>query len=226
MNKPIHIIGAGLAGLSCAINLLKKKDRKIILYEASSLHGGRCRSYIEKDFNCLLDNGNHLIIKAYKNTFNYLKEINTHKELLTNDKTFYPFVDIQESKVWSVKPYSFILPWWIFFSSCRPKNISALDFIKSLKLFFAKKNETVYDLLGKNNIIYERFWKPFTIAVLNTDPKEASAKLLRKVIIKTLFFSNDPLRPFLVKKSLNDSLIKPAVQKILDQKFVIPIHTV
>jgi len=223
LSKTIHIIGAGLAGLSCAIKL--KKNKKIILYEASSLFGGRCRSYNEKHFNCILDNGNHLIIKAYKNTFSYLKNINTHTKLISNNKTFYPFVDIKKTENWSVRPYSYILPWWIFFSSCRPKNISALDFIKSLKLFFAKKNETVYDLLGKNNIIYERFWKPFTIAVLNTDPKEASAKLLRKVIIKTLFFSNDPLRPFFVKKSLNDTLIKPAVQNFLNQGGKIKCNT-
>ena len=217
MNKTIHIIGTGLAGLSCAVNSLKVKNRKITLYEASSLYGGRCRSYNEKNFNCLLDNGNHLIIKAYKNTFNYLKKINAHKKLLTNKKTFYPFVDIKESEMWNVKPYSFVLPWWIFFKSCRPRNVSFLDFIKSFKIFFAKKNQTVADLLEKDSLIYKRFWKPFTIAVLNTHPNEASAKLLWRIIIKTLFFNNDPLRPFVVKKSLSDSLIKPAVKKVLDQ---------
>ena len=225
MNKSIHIIGAGLAGLSCAINLLKEKNRKIILYEASSLYGGRCRSYNEKNFNCLLDNGNHLIIKAYKNTFNYLKKINAHKKLLTNKKTFYPFVDIKESEMWNVKPYSFVLPWWIFFKSCRPRNVSFLDFIKSFKIFFAKKNQTVADLLEKDSLIYKRFWKPFTIAVLNTHPNEASAKVLWRIIMKTLFFNNDPLRPFVVKKSLNDSLIKPAVKKILDQGSNIKCNT-
>ena len=217
MNKPIHIIGTGLAGLSCAINLLKEKNRKIILYEASSLYGGRCRSYNEKNFNCILDNGNHLIIKAYKNTFNYLKKINAHNKLLTNNKTFYPFVDIKKSEIWNVRPYSFIFPWWILFKSCRPKNISFLDFIKGFKVLFAKKNQTVSDLLEKDTLIYKRFWKPFTIAVLNTHPNEASAKLLWRIIIKTLFFKNDPLKPFVVKKSLSDSLINPAVKKILDQ---------
>ena len=217
MNKSIHIIGTGLAGLSCAIYLLKKKDTKIILYEASSLFGGRCRSYNEKDFKCLLDNGNHLIIKAYKNTFNYLKKINALNELIANKKTFYPFVDIRNSEEWDVKPCTFILPWWILFSSCRPSNISILDFVKSFKIFFANKNQTVSDLLKKESLIYERFWKPFTIAVLNTHPNEASARLLWKVIIKTLFFSNNPLKPFVVKKSLNHSLIKPAVNKILEQ---------
>ena len=86
MNKSIHIIGSGLAGLSCAINLSKKHGRNVILYEASSLYGGRCRSYKEKNFNCILDNGNHLIIKAYKNTFNYLKKIKSQKELIARIK--------------------------------------------------------------------------------------------------------------------------------------------
>jgi len=217
LNKSIHIIGAGLAGLSCAVHLLKKKNIKITLYEASSLFGGRCRSYNERDFNCLLDNGNHLIIKAYKNTFNYLKKIDANKELISNNKTFYPFVDIKKSEVWNVKPYSFVLPWWIFFNSYRPANISTLDFIRSFRLFFAKKNQTVSNLIKKDSLIYKRFWKPFTIAVLNTHPNEASAKLLCRVIIKTLFFSINPLKPFIVKKSLNDSLIKPAIKKILDQ---------
>ena len=216
MNKSIHIIGTGLAGLSCAINL-QKKNRKITLYEASSLYGGRCRSYNEKDFNCVLDNGNHLIIKAYKNTFNYLKKIEANKELLSNKKTFYPFIDIKKTEEWSVKPYSFILPWWLLINSCRPAKISFMDFIKSFKLLFAKKNETVSELLEKKSLIYERFWKPFTIAVLNTHPDEASARLLYKVIIKTLFLKNDPLKPFIAKKSLNDSLIKPAIKKILSQ---------
>tara|TARA_B100000686_G_scaffold341740_1_gene419602 strand:- start:2787 stop:4055 length:1269 start_codon:yes stop_codon:yes gene_type:complete len=217
LKKSIHIIGAGLAGLSCAINLLKENNKKIILYEATALLGGRCRSYVDKDLKCKLDNGNHLIIKAYKNTFNYLKQIKATERLIANDKTFYPFFDIKKLEVWDVKPFSFFLPWWILFSSCRPKNVSILDFIKSLKLIFAKKNETVANLLEKNTNIYNKFWKPFTIAVLNTHPNEASARLLRKIIIKILFFSKNPLQPFVVKNSLEDSLINPAIKKILKQ---------
>ena len=217
MNKSIHIIGSGLGGLSCAINLSKRKNTKIILYESSSLFGGRCRSYNEKDFNCFLDNGNHLIIKAYKKTFNYLKKISGQKELLSNSKTFYPFVDIKKKEKWNVKPYSFIFPWWIFLGSCRPANISLLDFIKSSKIFFAKKSQTVSDLINKDSLIYKRFWKPFTIAILNTHPNQASAKLLSKVIIKALFFGNNPLKPYIARKSLNDCLIKPAIKRILEQ---------
>jgi len=80
-------------------------------------------------------------------------------------------------------------------------------------------------LLEKDSLIYKRFWKPFTIAVLNTHPNEASARLLWKVIIKTLFFSNDPLKPFIAKKSLSDSFIKPAIKKILNQAGKIKCNT-
>tara|TARA_Y100000590_G_scaffold421294_1_gene524816 strand:+ start:9615 stop:10883 length:1269 start_codon:yes stop_codon:yes gene_type:complete len=221
LSNTIHIIGGGLAGLSCAVNIVKKENIKINLYEASSLFGGRCRSYKEKDFNCFLDNGNHLIIKGYTNTFNYLKKINAEKKLLSNNQTFYPFIDIKKKEKWEVRPYSFILPWWIFFKSYRPINVSFIDFIKSFKLIFAKRNQTVSDIIKKNSLIYRSFWKPFTIAVLNTHPNEASAKLLFNVIIKTLFFRNDPLKPYITKKSLDDSLIKPAIKKILSKKIKI-----
>ena len=218
MNNVIHIIGGGLAGLSCAIKLLKNKNKKkIILYESSNLFGGRCRSYIDKDFGCSLDNGNHLIIKAYKNTFKYLKEIGSTNTLITNKKSFYPFVDIKKLESWIVKPYSNILPWWILFSASRPLDVSLLDFLKSFKLAFAKKYQTVSDLINKDSLIYKRFWEPFTIAALNTHPKEASAKLLWKVVRKTSFFYNNPLQPFIAKKSLDESLIKPGIDTILEE---------
>ena len=216
MNKIIHIIGGGLAGLSCAVKLLKnKKEKKITLYESSDLFGGRCRSYNDKDFECYLDNGNHLIIKAYQNTFKYLKEIKATHTITSNEKSFYPFIDIKNSEHWEVKPYSNFIPWWIFFPSCRPSGVSLLDFIKGCKLAFAKNDQTVSNLINVDSLIYKRFWKPFTIAVLNTHPKEASAKLLWKVILKTLFRWNNPLHPFVVKKSLNESLIKPGIEKIV-----------
>ena len=215
MIKSIHIIGSGLAGLSSAIHLLKK-NRKINIYEASTIFGGRCRSYKERDFKCVLDNGNHLIIKAYKNTFKYIKEINAEKELITNSDTLYHFIDISKSTKWTVRPYTFIFPWWVFINSYRPADVSFFDFIKSMKIFFARNNQTVCDVLDSNSLIYKRFWKPFTIAVLNTHPKEASAKLLCKVVKKTLFFNN-PLKPFAVKESLNNSLIKPAIKKIIEK---------
>ncbi len=223
--ETVHIIGGGLSGLSCAVSLIKNKKKKINIYEASGIFGGRCRSYKEKKLNCILDNGNHLIINAYKNTFKYLNEINALDELISNKTTFYPFIEINKLKKWNVRPYSFIFPWWIFFKSCRPLNISFLEFIKSLKIIFAKKNQKVTDIIKKNELIYNRFWKPFTIAVLNTNPNEASARLLSKIILKILFFQNNPLKPFMAKNSLDKTFIKPAIKRIKESGGVLKTNS-
>ncbi|OYV84835.1 MAG: hypothetical protein B7Z64_06915, partial [Acidiphilium sp. 21-68-69] len=40
----VHVIGAGMAGLSAA-TALAAQGRQVVLYEAAKWAGGRCRSY-------------------------------------------------------------------------------------------------------------------------------------------------------------------------------------
>src|SRR5262245_40199200 len=57
----IHIVGAGLAGLAAALSLAEILPAgRVILYEASSHAGGRCRSFHDAMLDCTIDNGNHL----------------------------------------------------------------------------------------------------------------------------------------------------------------------
>ena len=44
ITKKIYIVGAGLAGLSAAVNA-KKKGFSIGVFESTSFAGGRCRSF-------------------------------------------------------------------------------------------------------------------------------------------------------------------------------------
>jgi uncharacterized protein with NAD-binding domain and iron-sulfur cluster len=40
----VHVVGAGLAGLSAALRLAEAGER-VLLHEAANHAGGRCRSY-------------------------------------------------------------------------------------------------------------------------------------------------------------------------------------
>ncbi len=42
----IHVLGAGLAGLSAALRLAKA-GRHVVVHEAAKQAGGRCRSYFD-----------------------------------------------------------------------------------------------------------------------------------------------------------------------------------
>ncbi len=66
-NITYHIVGGGIAGLSCA-KLLKQKapNCRVIVYEAAEHAGGRCYSYKDSNFNVYLDNATHVILKGNK----------------------------------------------------------------------------------------------------------------------------------------------------------------
>ncbi len=66
-NITYHIIGAGIAGLSCAYFLKKKNPTcKTIVYEAASHLGGRCYSFDDKELQTRLDNATHVILGGNK----------------------------------------------------------------------------------------------------------------------------------------------------------------
>ncbi|MDD3371655.1 MAG: FAD-dependent oxidoreductase, partial [Alphaproteobacteria bacterium] len=53
--RHVHIIGAGMAGLSAALQL-SLSGEKVIVYEAAPFAGGRCRSLYDHDIDCRIDN--------------------------------------------------------------------------------------------------------------------------------------------------------------------------
>ena len=60
--EPIVIVGAGLAGLSCAVPL-HRNGREVLLLEASSRVGGRVQTDLVEGF--LLDRGFQVYLDAY-----------------------------------------------------------------------------------------------------------------------------------------------------------------
>lgn len=105
MTKTLHIIGAGLAGLSCAVQA-KKMGMVPIIYEASPKAGGRINSF-ECDGQSY-DTGTHLIVGAYKYTFNYLREIGSEDQLIPYHPAAYDFYEPQLDQRWSLPAHKFI----------------------------------------------------------------------------------------------------------------------
>ena len=69
--RQVHVIGAGLAGLSAAVTLAAA-GRQVTLHEAGPAAGGRCRSYFDRELGCRIDNGNHLLLSGNSATMAYL----------------------------------------------------------------------------------------------------------------------------------------------------------
>src|SRR5438128_2035342 len=70
----VHVVGAGLAGLAAAIALAAER-RPVKLHEAGRHAGGRCRSYLDAELGCRIDNGNHLLLSGNHAALDYLERI-------------------------------------------------------------------------------------------------------------------------------------------------------
>ena len=86
----VHIVGCGLSGLSCAVQLAKQ-EIPITLYDQAGHAGGRCRSYHDTELDRLVDNGNHLILSGNSDVQHFLQQIGAQDTLIQSAEPSYFF---------------------------------------------------------------------------------------------------------------------------------------
>lgn len=209
----VHVIGAGLAGLAAATRLARA-GWQVTLYEAAQQAGGRCRSYVDAELGCRIDNGNHLVVSGNLAAMAYISEIGAQATFATQDKAVFPFVDLAMNERWQVRPTEGRIPWWLFVPSRRVKGTSLIDYIDAERLVRADANAVVTDILDTGKVAYRRLWAPLCLAALNTEPEQASAKLLGRLFRDTFGQGGASLHPLLPHQGLSESLVDPAVAQL------------
>ncbi|WP_422368285.1 hydroxysqualene dehydroxylase HpnE [Pelagibius sp.] len=207
----VHIVGAGLAGLSAAVRLAER-GHPVTVYEAAANAGGRCRSFHDAKLDRLIDNGNHLMMTANTAVLDYLALIDAGPVLTEPARASYPFLDLTSSRTWHLRPSRGRFPWWIFDPKQRIPGTGTLDYLKGLRLGFAGKNDRVTDCLDRENPLWRTFWEPLVVAALNTPPEEASAYLLRRVLTETFAKGEAACRPLVAREGLGPALVDPALR--------------
>jgi len=206
----VHIIGAGLAGLSAAVRLTEA-GRRIRLYEAGTQAGGRCRSYVDDVLGCRIDNGNHLLLSGNHRALAYLKTIGAADTLAGPETAIFQFIDLASNERWTVRPNRGPIPYWVFDRNRRVLGSKLGDYASALKIALAKPEDTVAALFGANPLLFRRFWGPFAVSVLNTEAEAASAQLLWPVLRETFARGSDYCRPLIAAQGLSESFVFPAL---------------
>lgn len=209
----VHIIGAGLSGLAAAARLVER-DMPVTVYEGAGQAGGRCRTFYDKHLEREIDNGNHLIMSGNTSALSYLKRIGAEDPLTGPPFAIYPFVDVTSGKRWTVRINEGPIPFWVFDKQWRVPDTGIMDYVNAAAIAFAGDEKTVADVVDKNSPLYERFWEPLTLAVLNTTPAKGQAKLLWRVIRETFLLGGQACIPLTAKTGLGHAFIDPAVKFI------------
>lgn len=210
MNGKVHIIGAGLSGLSAAVRLADA-GVSVVLHESAGHAGGRCRTFYDKTLGREIDNGNHLIMSGNRDALDYLRRIGAEYALTGPAMASYPFVDVRSGARWRVTINDGLIPTWVFDAKARVPDTRIFDYVKAAGIAFAGKDQTVADIVDKSNVLFARFWEPLTLATLNTTPDYGQAQLLWSVIRETFLLGGAASRPLAAKKGLGPAFIDPAI---------------
>ena len=179
---PIIIIGAGMAGLACALQLQERKVPFLIM-ERSDGPGGRVRTDLVDGFR--LDRGFQIVLSAYP-------ELQAHFDLRMLDlRPFRSGALIRRSGGFWTWPDPFREPWRLLetlaspVGSLRDKLLTAQLAIRSLRAdrltFIMREAETSLRFLqssGFSEGYIERFLRPFFGGVFLEDRLETSSNLL------------------------------------------------
>lgn len=206
----VHVVGAGLAGLAAAIKLAAQ-GRGVRLYEAGRHAGGRCRSYLDAELGCRIDNGNHLLLAGNHRALSYLERIGALDTLEGPPDAVFPFIDAETGRRWILRPNRGVFPWWILSTKRRVPGTRATDYLAVLALRRADPSAKVVEVLDRKERVFRYLWEPLAVAALNTSADRASARLFWRILEETLGRGGAACRPLVPCQGLSETFVDPAL---------------
>jgi squalene-associated FAD-dependent desaturase len=219
----VHIVGAGLAGLSAAVRLADS-GRAIAIHEATAVLGGRCRSYHDQATGMVIDNGTHLVLSGNRALLSYAKTIGSERELQGPANADFPFVDLDSGLRWSLQLSDGRFPWWVFDKDRRVPQTGVVNYLPLARLLWDTSDKALGEVITCDGPMYERLMAPFMLAALNIEPRQGSAKLARALIRETLAMGGKACRPLLARNGIGNVFVEPAVNYLRERGVLISLE--
>ena len=220
MTRTVHIIGAGLAGLACAVRLAGRGVTTVV-HEATDNAGGRCRSYHDGVTGMRIDNGTHILLSANKAALEFLAAIGASHLVTGAPSAAYPFVDLETDERWTLDLGASRWSPWMFDRKRRALGTRAVDYLPLLRLLWPAQGKALGEIMACAGPAYRRVVQPFLLAALNIDPREGSGDLARAVVLETMGAGGQACRPYLAPQGLSAAFVEPALAFLEGQRTAI-----
>ena len=209
----VHVVGAGLAGLSAAV-VLAGRGVRVVLSEAAKQAGGRCRSYYDSQLGMTIDNGNHLVLSGNPAVQRFLGATGAQDRLTGPSTAAFPYFDVATGQTWTLRPNDGVVPWWILDANRRVPGTRLGEYVALASLMRRHPGRRIDEVLGCTGALWERFLRPLLVSVLNTPPEEGSADLAGAVMRETFAKGGRAIHPRVASPSLAAAFVDPALDRL------------
>ena len=190
MTSRVAVVGAGYAGLAAAV-ALARAGRAVSLFEANRTPGGRARRVEYR--GTLLDNGQHLLLGAYRETLALMREVGVADSALLRTPLTLDFPGR-----FSLRAPKLPAPLHLAAALATARGLSPKERLAAARMALALKGanfavpsgSTVAQLLDAHRQpeANRRFlWDPLCVSALNTPVSDADAQVFANVLRDALF---------------------------------------
>jgi squalene-associated FAD-dependent desaturase len=204
----VIIVGAGVAGLSAAVRLARDGARVLVL-EARSRLGGRATAFADRETGELVDNGQHVLMGCYTETFAFLREIGADHHVSLQPNLAVTMIDRAGRRSRLACPplppplhlLAGVMDWdalgWAdrlsILRMAAPLRTARRALEPGARDQAASSGETVERWLmhnGQTPRLREMLWEPLALAALNQPIDQAAAPVFARVLAE--MFGADP----------------------------------
>lgn len=222
----VAIIGGGMAGLAAAAKLTQQ-GKQVTVFEAGPILGGRARSIDHKGQR--LDNGQHILLGAYRDTLALLKQVGvTESEVLTRLPLSLQVRDLTGGAGFTLEanpalPAPLHILWGLLTAGgvTTKEKWSAIRFMVWMRLngFKLKQDQSLASLLTAHNqspTFINSLWEPLCLAALNTPLQPASAQVFLNVLRDSFAQKKHDADVLLAKTDLSALISEPVSTYLIE----------
>lgn len=190
-SSKVAIVGGGVAGLSASVTLAHA-GVSVTVFEASAQLGGRARGITYKGLR--LDNGQHILLGAYRETLRLLALTDaTNASLIRLPLSLRVTNLLHNTTLLLETPRYLPAPLHLLFGLLNAKGLSSLDKWFAIRMMFwmrlhgfqLKNDQPLLAFLSQQkqtHTLIQKLWEPLCLAALNTPLQMASAQVFLNVL--------------------------------------------
>jgi len=212
MNRPtVHVVGAGVSGLSAAVSLASTGETQIVVHESAAIAGGRRRPLFDEATQTAFDSGADFILSSWTAAQSLIEAIGAKSQWREAAPAGIAFADLATGERWRLRLGRGRYLWRVLAPRNRPPGVALRDFWPATRLARAPAAARLADSVPRFGTAAERVWRPFALAVLNADLDSASARLAGAALAASRWGGAALLSP---SRGLARGLIEPALKTL------------